>query len=290
MPLTLPPFDRRRFLGAALAGVAAGFAQAADATDPHTWALLADPHIHADPKSVSRGSCMGDRLAAAVKEVLALPQRPAAALVNGDLALKVGFPADYRTFAAVVGPLRRAGMPLHLTLGNHDDRDTFRATLPDAKRPETPVADKYVGVVNAGRTRFILLDSLVIIDKPPGEYGPAQLAWLAKTLDAEPKAPTVVFGHHDPSGLTDEMAFIDVIAPRRQVKAYVFGHTHSWQVARHKSGIHLVNLPAVSYPFAKGEALGWALLTLKESGATVVLRAADGHKLDRQTHELAWRS
>src|SRR4051794_31843305 len=187
MPLTLPPLDRRRFLAAALAGTAAGFAPAADAADPHTWALLADPHIDANPKAVSRGSCMGDRLAAAVKEVLALPQRPAAVLVNGDLALKAGFPADYTTFAALVEPLRKAGMPLHLTLGNHDDRDTFRAALPDAKRPETPVADKYVGAVNAGRARFVLLDSLVIIDKPPGEYGRAQLAWLARTLDAEPK-------------------------------------------------------------------------------------------------------
>ena len=290
MPLTLPPFDRRRFLGAALAGVAAGFAQAADATDPHTCALLADPHIDANPKTISRGSCMGDRLAAAVKEVLALPQRPTAALrerrprPQGRLPRGLQDVRRPRRTAAPGGhaaapDARQSRRPRHL-----------RAALPDAKRPETPVADKYVGVVNAGRAASSCSTRSLSSTSRPASTAAHQLSWLAKTLDAEPKTPTVVFGHHDPSGLTDEMAFIDVIAPRRHVKAYVFGHTHSWQVARHKSGIHLVNLPAVSYPFAKGEALGWALLTLKESGATVVLRAADGHKLDRQTHELAWRS
>lgn len=290
MPFTLPPPDRRRFLGASLAGAVAGFAAAADAPGAQTWALFADTHIDGNPKAVSRDNCMGDRLTAAVREVLALPGRPAGVLVNGDMALKAGYPGEYRTFVQLIEPLREAGLPIHLTLGNHDDRANFLAGVPGVKRPATPVANKYVGVVNAGRARFVLLDSLQVIDRTPGECGRAQLDWLAKTLDAEPATPTVVFGHHNPPGLTDAAAFYAVVAPRRQVKAYVFGHTHSWQVAKHESGIHLVNLPAVAYPFAKGQATGWALLTLEDGGATVELRAADRHPLDRQAHGLAWRS
>lgn len=203
MPYSLPPLDRRHFLGATLAGVVAGFAPAADAPDPHTWALFADTHIDANPKAVSRGNRMADRLTAAVQDVLSHPKRPAGVLVNGDLALKAGYPSDYATFVSLIDPLRKAGMPLHLTLGNHDDRANFLAAVPGAKRSESPVAKKYVGVVSAGRARFVLLDSLQVSDKTPGEYGPTQLAWLAKTLDSEPKTPTVVFGHHNPPGLTD---------------------------------------------------------------------------------------
>lgn len=290
MPFTLPPLDRRHFLKASLAGFVAGLAPAADASDGHTWALLSDTHIDGNPKAISRDNCMGDRLTTAVAEVLALPKRPVAALVNGDLALKAGYPSEYKTFVKLIEPLRKAGIPLHLTMGNHDDRTNFLAGVPDVRRPDTPVANKYVGVVNAGRARFVLLDSLQVIDRPPGECGKAQLDWLAKTLDAEPTTPTVIFGHHNPAGLTDSEAFFGIIAPRRQVKAYIFGHTHSWQVAKHESGIHLVNLPAVAYPFSKGQVIGWATMALKVDGATIQLRAADKHQLDRQTHELAWRS
>src|SRR3954469_16730873 len=97
MPLTLPPLARRRFLAASLAGLFAGRASAAPA-DPNVWALLSDTHVVADPKAVSRDNCMGDRLTAAVKEVLALPSPPAGAIVDGDLAFKSGLPDDYKTF------------------------------------------------------------------------------------------------------------------------------------------------------------------------------------------------
>ncbi|MFO0811409.1 MAG: metallophosphoesterase, partial [Gemmataceae bacterium] len=202
---------------------------------------------------------------------------------------------DYATFLKLVKPLRDAGMPLHATLGNHDDRTNFLKAVPEVSKAEKPVADKVVGVVKAERARFVLLDSLAIVDKVPGEYGPAQLKWLAKTLDAEPTVPTIIVGHHNPTetgspSLTDTLAFLDVVAPRKQVKAYIFGHTHAWKVSQHKTGIHFVNLPAVAYPFAKGQAIGWTVLTLKPDGAKLELRAADKHALNGQVHELTWRS
>ena len=41
--------------------------------------------------------------------------------------------------------------------------------------------------------------------------------------------------HHNPGvganiGLKDTSAFLDVIRPRKQVKAYVYGHTHTWKI------------------------------------------------------------
>ena len=61
MPITLPPLSRRRFIGQSLVAGAAlllrprGFAAAATTkVDPHTWALLSDPHIAADRGKIAR--------------------------------------------------------------------------------------------------------------------------------------------------------------------------------------------------------------------------------------------
>jgi len=66
----------------------------------------------------------------------------------------------------------------------------------------------------------------------------------------------------------------DLLAPRKQVKALIFGHTHHWDLQQ-KEGLHLINLPAVSYPFKAGDPAGWVDLHLAEQGATLELRSLD---------------
>src|SRR5437764_12620950 len=103
MPIRLPPLTRRRFLAVTAAGLLGVRAlRAAAPADEHSWALLSDPHIAADRATVKSGAKMADKLAAAVKEVLALPTLPANVLINGDCALKFGLPGDYTTFADLV--------------------------------------------------------------------------------------------------------------------------------------------------------------------------------------------
>jgi hypothetical protein len=304
MPIHLPPLTRRRFLAGALAAGAGLLARcglfAADpAADPHAWALLADPHVAADRAAVNRGVNMAEHLAAVVKEVAALPQRPAGVLVNGDCALKDGQPGDYATLAGLLKPLREAGRPLHLTLGNHDHRDHFLAALGEPKA-ERPVAGRHVAVVRSPRANFVLLDTLDLTDGTPGRLGAGQLAWLAKVLDAHADKPAVVVGHHNleptvpegkkPGGLLDTAALLKVLEPRRQVKAYVYGHTHVWEVKEHASGIHLVNLPPVAYVFAAGRPSGWVHLALKPDGARLSMHGLDRtHPAHGQTVDLAWR-
>src|SRR5438552_11337652 len=136
MPIHLPPITRRQLLATTAAGLLGVRAlRAAAPADEHSWALLADPHIAADRATVKSGAKLADKLAAAVKEVLALPTPPANVLINGDCALKFGQSGDYATFADLVKPLREAGLTLHLTLGNHDDRAVFRKVL-ESQRPE----------------------------------------------------------------------------------------------------------------------------------------------------------
>src|SRR5690348_8082997 len=129
MPIHLPPFSRRNFLKRSLlAGAGALLGQSAFAAterriDPQSWALFSDTHISGDTTKVARGTNMADNLREAVKDVLALPQRPAGLLHGGDCAFNSGEADDYFQLTALLDPLREAGMPLHLALGNHDHRD-----------------------------------------------------------------------------------------------------------------------------------------------------------------------
>src|SRR5690606_31940145 len=90
---------------------------------PHRLALLSDTHIPATPAIEARGNNMTAHLRQAVSEVIALKEKPAGVLVNGDCAYLQGLRDDYQNFASCVAPLTEAGLPLHLTMGNHDDRN-----------------------------------------------------------------------------------------------------------------------------------------------------------------------
>jgi 3',5'-cyclic AMP phosphodiesterase CpdA len=156
--------------------------------------------------------------------------------------------------------------------------------------------DKQVALIRARHANWFVLDSL---EKPlsvPGLLGELQLQWLASSLDSNRHKPALVLVHHNPdstgtnSGLKDTDAFYQVIRPRKQVKAYFFGHTHVWKVEEDPSGLHLVNLPAVGYPFRAEQPTGWVQTTLERKGARLELRCTDPkHPAHGQIVELKWR-
>src|SRR5205807_3047838 len=132
----------------------------------------------------------------------------------------------------------------------------------EEKTAQRPLADKQAGILRTGKANWYILDSLETTSSTPGLLGAPQLHWLAQALDANPAQPALVVVHHNPGitgnlGLKDTLALLEVIRPRQQVKAYIYGHTHSWNVQQDGSGIHFVNLPAVSYSFVEGEPTGW---------------------------------
>jgi Icc protein len=303
MPISLPPLSRRQFLGRALLGGtslalaprvwAAAFTKA----DPHAWALLSDTHIPALRTQIAREVKPCERLANVVSEVLAWETKPAGVLVNGDLALGTGEAADYATFSELISPLRAAGLPLHLTLGNHDNRERFWAGLAQEKRVQAPLADRQVSVVRADRANWFVLDSLDKTNSTPGVLGAGQMEWLARTLDAHTDRPALVMVHHNPNagtskgGLTETEPFLDLLRARRHVKAWFFGHSHRWSVTEDKSGLQLVNLPATSYPFDKEQPTGWVMARLERDGLRLELNATDRkHPAHGEVKVLRWRS
>lgn len=301
MPIQLPPLSRRTFLRRTLL-TSAGliFAPQVHAamrrTDAASFALLADTHIAADLTKVKSGVNLADHLTAVVQEINNLPQRPAGAFIVGDCALNSGGPDEYTQFTKLLEPLRAAGAPLHLTLGNHDQRENFWAALEFQKTAKRPVADKQVALVKSKHVNWFMLDSLEKTLQTPGALGEDQLRWLATTLDANRKTPAIVLIHHNPSvdnkiaGLKDTEALLEIIRGRPQVKAWIYGHTHNWKVTQDPSGIHLVNLPPVAYIFREGDPSGWIHATTRRDGLKLELRAIDPqHKAHGEVVDLKWR-
>src|ERR1017187_6873657 len=227
MPVTLPQLSRREFLKrAALAGAAVVLAPQAYAglfgksSDKHTFAFFSDPHIAADAALKNSGVNMADNLAACVRELAAWPVKPATVIVNGDLAFKSGLPEDYTTFGKLILPVR-ALATMHLTLGNHDERENFWNAFPRDTAKLKSIPQKQIAVFSSERANWFLLDSLEVTAKTPGELGVAQLDWLARELDARGHKPAIVVVHHNPqfpkptSGLLDSAALLALLAERR---------------------------------------------------------------------------
>lgn len=303
MPVKLTQLSRREFLKrAALAGVAAALAPSASAgwlgksRDPHTFAFFSDTHIAADAATVSRKVNMADNLAGCVRELAAWPVKPAAVIINGDLALKDGQPCDYATFGGLIGPARTLA-DVHLLLGNHDRRESFWAAFPQDATRQKAVSQKQCAVFGSPRANWFLLDSLDVTLSTPGDLGAEQFLWLSQELTARPDKPAIIVAHHNLntlngiSGLKDSPALEELFGKFPQIKAFIFGHTHNWDISRHRTGVHLINLPPTSYIFKEGSPSGWVRCTLARDSMEVELRALDvKHPDHAQVKQLKWRT
>ena len=301
MPITLHPMTRRGFLRLSFASAAAlalsdEISQGAPTSDPHRLALLSDVHIAADRSAHERGTVMFDNLVQARAEVLALEPAPAAVFINGDCAYHNGEAGDYETLLRLLQPIRERGLPLHLSMGNHDNREHLWKSIPDIEVHAGGMDDRQVMIVECERANIFMLDSLQKTNFTPGALGEKQLHWLCSALDARQQRPAIVMVHHQPdqsekpSGLTDTKALLDALLPRRNVKALFYGHTHHWEVSQREQ-MHCVNLPAVAYVFKAGDPSGWVDAQLRESGMRIELRCLDkSHPKNGETFDLTWRA
>jgi len=302
MPITLKALSRRQFLaGSVAAGLSLALRKgevfgAEENLDPHRLSLLSDVHIAADGTHRERGVVMYENLKHATDEILGLASKPAGVFINGDCAFLQGKVEDYQTLLTLLTPLRERGLTLHLSMGNHDNREHLWKTVPDSESHVGEMTERQVAMLEFPRANVFLLDSLDVTNHTPGVMGDLQAKWLAAALDAHATKPAIVMIHHQPderpkpSGLTDTKALLDVLIPRTQVKALFYGHTHVWEMAE-RSGIHCVNLPAVAYVFSPGQPSGWVDAHLQESGMTLELRCIDPtHPKHGEKVDLKWRA
>lgn len=299
MPIVLPPITRRQFIKGSLAlgGTALVTSRALAAADServkldqNRVALLADTHISADPnlvypgtkwpgspvkESEHEGVNMAACLVRTARSVVALNPRPAHLIVNGDCTLSIGTEAEYGQFLELVEPIRAAGITIHVTIGNHDNRENLWRLIPFLKKEQMGVQ---ADVIELPHANLVLLDS-----GRKGVLGDEQLDWLAKQLDNRPDKPALVFGHFNPypnrgvrpiPGMSDGSSLLKLLAERKHARAYVYGHTHEWQYDR-RDHLHIINQPAVGYYFGKGHAHGWVDMKLTETSADLELHCID---------------
>lgn len=299
MPIHLPAQNRRQFLLTAGAGLAACSSVAyGREVEGDLVYLLNDTHIG---EKQPPDSPVPSHLRRAVEELVKLKVKPTCVLVNGDLALKDGQPGDYRHFAKLLAPLHEAQLDIHLTLGNHDNREVFYDVLTEQRPQDPPVESRHISLVQTRFANFFLLDSLQETMVTPGTLGEEQRAWLAKALDAHAAKPAIVVAHHNPrlggdplhfpGGLRDSRELWEILAARQHVKAYIHGHIHDRTFAEHQ-GIHIINTPATSFVAdPKLSTTGWTTARLTAGGVTLTTRTTDPeHPWHGETKTLQWRA
>ncbi len=192
-------------------------------------AQITDTHIRIPGKLAYRRVDTAKYLAEAVAHLNALDPLPDLVAMTGDL-VDFAKPEEYAHLAALIAPLK---VPVYLVPGNHDGRDELRQAFPAHRYLPRDGFLQYT--VEDWPVRLVAMDTLI-----PGEGGgelcDVRLAWLEKTLAAQPKRPTVVMMHHPPfrtgidfmdgHGLKNREGFAAVIARHPQVERIVAGHLH----------------------------------------------------------------
>jgi 3',5'-cyclic-AMP phosphodiesterase len=252
-----------------------------------TIALVSDSHVHFDARWSRLGWTPAENLRRCVAELVDREAREV--LFAGDIANLCGRPEDYQRFAELIEPLRSRRARIHLLVGNHDDRGHLHAaTLGGAHTCE----EKAGSSVELAGVRWILLDSLAVVNEIAGSLGRPQLDWLVRELDEGDPRPTIVSVHHNPEpsllSLLDYGDLLAILRPRRQVKAVVFGHTHLHRVWTDLHGLHYVNLPALGFPFVLGPRVGYVLARMHAGGMELQLKPVDADEPQTPRY-LAWR-
>lgn len=294
--------SRRQFIGSMVAAGSAGLllgnrAWASPAEDADFVALLADIHIPSNRTMTNGTTNMTENFERVAEELLALEKAPQHVIVAGDCAYLKGLDDDYKQLAILLEPLSIGNLPVHLTLGNHDNLERMYQHLSN-HQPEKPVVEgKHASVVQLPHANWFLLDSLSETENVTGILGEKQIVWLSDTLDQLNDKPAILVAHHHPqweqngrvSGLLETNELFPMLAQKPHVQAYIYGHTHNWEQKEYK-GIHLINLPPCAYVFDKAKPNGWVSAHVKQDGMTLTLSALDKeHPQHNQRIELAWR-
>jgi 3',5'-cyclic AMP phosphodiesterase CpdA len=290
MPATFMPIKRRQFLtGVLTAGLFTAFSCRnvfAGTLESDHWVFLSDTHVSNDPKKTPHGYNPYDYFCQVREEVLQLTNKPQGIIVTGDFAYDQGLPEDYRNLKTLVTPYLDAEIPVHVSLGNHDNLDNFYGAFSESKKEVPLVSSENVAILETPNCNLFILDSLYRTGVVSGFLGINQLRWLQKELAARQNKPALLLAHHNLDNkygaLMDREELWTIIKPQKQVKAYIYGHTHVYQQSI-RDDVHLINLPALGWEFQKGkQPLGWTDALLSSNDIELTLHTIDKTRSDNK--------
>jgi len=189
------------------------------------------------------------RLNLVIDQLNAMQPRPSLLLVTGDLVENGDDLDAYRHMKAL---LARWQGPILWTVGNHDDRTSFQAILPEVPKDENGFVQYEL---DHGGVRWLALDTL-----DSGRHGgmvcTKRAAWLKARLAERKSVPTIIVLHHPPvdTGI-DWMSALScedwvkrlerVVKPAKQVVGMIAGHVHR-PIATSFGGKPLVVCPSTA--------------------------------------------
>ena len=137
-----------------------------------------------------------------IRAINTLEPQPDFAIIGGDLTSpdlidrsRRPPPEEYeRSYQLLQDTLEALNSPVHMLMGNHDDRIAFNRVMQrDVSSPDFP---HYFSFNHHGY-HLIGLDTLEP-GKPGGYVDAQQLDWLRSDLQAHRDMPTLTFMHHHP--------------------------------------------------------------------------------------------
>lgn len=257
---------------------------------------LTDLHLTDKEQTLVNGRSPYIKFSALLTRLHALEVKPAFILITGDL-VNNGQPEEYQQFCRILSRLAEFGVPVLLTLGNHDARPSFRQIVlkePASTRPyyHSTVIDGF---------NVIMLDSH-IPGQVHGHLDETQLAWLDRELAKPMPNGHLIALHHPPVsatvrmldqlGLNNAGALEAVVCRHANVLGVLSGHIHYSHVAPFANTIS-VTTPAVLYTIDPGVQENLRLLDGSGFSIGVVRKGQlmmNTVMLDGGEHELAYRA
>jgi 3',5'-cyclic-AMP phosphodiesterase len=210
---------------------------------------LTDTHIAVGPGTIQFGVDTSQTLEALLAEIVAINPPPDFALISGDL-VNDGRSESYEVFRDM---LRRLQFPVHLALGNHDRRATFRQVVLGVTGPSDA---PYCYTFRAGGSTFVVLDSY-LEGTSAGTLDLWQQTWLLEQLARCQERVVVCIHHHvvptnlvwlDRLILREGEEFARTIQKHPGVQLVIFGHIHR-PFDDHINATRLLGTPSTCYQF-----------------------------------------
>ncbi len=189
--------------------------------------VLSDLHLGAPGARVHKLD-PDARLQAAIAAINDRHGDAALCVIAGDLADQ----GEAAAYDLLQERLQALSVPVALTLGNHDNRESFLEVFGGDQLAPSEHVDRTVDVEGH---RIIVLDTAVT-GRPGGRLEEQQLDWLSARLDEVPAAPVIVILHHHvlPIGTSVDLIrlgnapeLVEVLARHATVRHVLAGHVHA---------------------------------------------------------------
>jgi len=189
-------------------------------------AQVTDIHLGFDPDNPAEFN--RKRLDQVISMLCDCNPLPDMLLATGDLIDR----GDEESYRRLKNALSVCPFPVHMCMGNHDQRDTFNAQFPDV-----PMVDGFVQYeIDAGPLRLLVLDTLEE-GRHGGAFCEVRAGWLRARLAEQTDRPTLIVQHHPPievgiewMNTHPEEAWVerlsDCFAGHSNIIGMVCGHVH----------------------------------------------------------------